>query len=286
MWQELVSGIAVGALYVLLALGFTVTLGIGDMVNLAYGSTVVAGMYTVFELNELGLSVYLAVVAAMVVCTVVSLVIYVLAIAPSRRAGTGHREQIVYTLVITSAMAIAFQLFFGGGLKGLPFTNEMALTFGGVSIDAARLVAFVVASAVTITFIVWLKFSMIGKLIAMTGKYTDSAYAIGVPVSRVFVGVFCIGGALAGLAGGLLMTILPVSPTLGLQFLIIALIVSIAGRLSFLGVGLVGLAYGIGQSVLNSHTSGSTASTIIFAAFLIVLSLDRVFSARIGRRRA
>src|SRR5690606_3990279 len=138
----------------------------------------------------------------------------------------------------------------------------------------------------TVALVLWLRCSTIGRLVLMTGKYTESAYAIGVPVPWVFLAVFCLGGALAGLAGGLLMTILPVSPTIGLQFLIIALIVSIAGRLSFAGVGLVGLAYGVGQAVLSSKLSGSATAMLIFAAFLGVLSLERIFIGRAARRQA
>lgn len=282
---------SVGALYVLLALGFAVTLGIGEMVNLAHGGTVVAGMYAVYALStSFSVPVYLAVVAAVAVCTLLSLVIYLVAIEPSRRSGGGHadshREQVIYTLVITSALAIVFQLFFGGALKGLPFTQSEPVRLLGVSLSSARLIALVVATVVTVALVLWLRYSTIGRLVLMTGKYTESAYAIGVPVQWVFLAVFCLGGALAGLAGGLLMTILPVSPTIGLQFLIIALIVSIAGRLAFVGVGIVGLAYGIGQAVLSSKLSGSATATLIFAAFLAVLSLERIFAGRMARRQA
>jgi len=287
MLQDIISGTTVGALYVLLALGFTVTLGIGDMVNLAHGSVVVAGMYSVFALNtEFGVSPYLAVVAATVICAALSLVIYLLAIEPSRRSGAGHREQVIYTLVITSGLAIAFQLFFGGDLKGLAFTGADVVTAGGITIAKARLVAFVIAVLVCAVFVVWLRYTTSGQLVRMTGRYTESAYAMGVPVRAVFIAVFCLGGALGGLAGGLLMTILPVSPTIGLDFLLIALIVAIAGRLSFVGVGVVGLAYGIVQAVLSNRIGGSSTALVVFVAFLAVLAAQRIFVGRLAARSA
>ncbi|HEY0639893.1 MAG TPA: branched-chain amino acid ABC transporter permease [Pseudonocardiaceae bacterium] len=286
MIQDIVSGTTVGALYVLLALGFTVSLGIGDMVNLAHGSVVVAGMYSVFALNtEFGVSPYLAVVAATLICAVLSLVVYVLAIEPSRRSGAGHREQVVYTLVITSGLAIAFQLFFGGDLKGLASGGDV-VSLAGITLSRARLVAFLVAVVVCAVFVIWLRYTTSGQLVRMTGRYTESAYAMGVPVRTVFVGVFCLGGALAGLAGGLLMTILPVSPTIGLDFLLIALIVAIAGRLSFAGIAVVGLAYGIVQAVLSNRIGGSNTALVVFVAFLAVLAAQKLFVGRLAARRA
>jgi branched-chain amino acid transport system permease protein len=288
MLEQVFSGVSIGALYVLLSLGFTTVLGIGNMVNLAHGSVVLAGMYTVLELNtSWGVPVYLAVALATVIGAIAALAIYGLAVVPSRRAvGDGHREQLVYTLVIMSMLTAVFQLFFGGELRGLSFERDTSFQFVGVNLERARLVALVVAVVVTGAFYAWLQYSTRGKLLRMTGKFPGSSYAIGVPVQRIFLVLFCLGGAMAGLAGGLLITVLPVSPTLGFEFLVIALIVSIAGRLTFLGVGIVGLAYGTAQVLLNNTTSGSSASAILFMAFLAVLSLERVFVARSGRRTA
>jgi branched-chain amino acid transport system permease protein len=120
----------------------------------------------------------------------------------------------------------------------------------------------------------------------MTGKFTASSHAIGVPVSKVFLLLFVLGGALAGLAGGLLMTIEPVTPGNAFTVLIVALLVSIAGRLTFIGVGIAGLLYGIIQVTLNSRFDSHLATSLVFVVFLLVLSFERVFSSRSGRRLA
>jgi branched-chain amino acid transport system permease protein len=287
MLAEIISGLSIGSMYVLLALGFSLCLGVGDMVNLAHGATVVAGMYVVFAfVTSLGMGTYIAVVLAAVICAVLSLLVYFVAIAPSQKTGGGHNPQIVYTLVISSLLAVVFQLIFGGGLLGLPFSEASPWSFFGVTIDPARVVAFVVAMVTSVSFVIWLRYSFAGKLLRMTGKYTEGAYAIGIPVRQVFIVIFCLGGAMAGLAGGLLMTVLPVTPTLGLDFLIIALIVSIAGRLSLIWVSVVSLVYGVAQSILNRLLDTPTAATIIFAAFLAVLALERIISTRSKVRRA
>ncbi|NYE18459.1 branched-chain amino acid ABC transporter permease [Microbacterium immunditiarum] len=286
MLAEIISGLSIGSVYVLLALGFTLTLGVGDMVNLAHGATVVAGMYVVYTLvAALGLNAYVGVVLAGVVCALLSAVVYVVAIVPSRSAGGGHNLQVVYTLVLSSLLVIIFQLVWGGQLVGLPFRQTEPWRILGVPVDPARGIAFFVAVALSAVFMVWLRYSLSGRLMRMTGRYTEGAYAIGVPVQWVFVAVFCLGGAMAGVAGGLLMTIQPVSPTLGFGFLIVALIVSIAARLSMFGVVLVGFFYGIAQAVLNSLIDPSLTSVVIFVAFLAILSIERVVSTTSNRAR-
>jgi branched-chain amino acid transport system permease protein len=284
MLDQLFSGLAIGSIYMLISLGFTLVLGIGNMVNLAHGSIVVAGMYTVYSLyTNYQISVYLGILAAIGVGAVFALGVYVLAIKPSLRNPTpdnGHRTQLVYTLLMLSFMTALFQLFFTSELLSLPFEERKAFIFLDVNIERARFVAFIIAIVVTIALYIWMQFSTLGKIVRMTGKFTESSNSIGVPVKRVFLAIFVFGGALAGLAGGLLMTVQPVAPDSSFSILIIAFIVTIAGRSSFIGVGIMGLLYGIGQVVLNARLDSHTATSVVFLAFLLVLSLDKILSAK------
>jgi branched-chain amino acid transport system permease protein len=288
MLGQLFSGLAIGSIYMLIALGFTLVLGIGNIVNLAHGSVVVTGMYTVYELNtKHNFPVYLAVLVAVVVGALVALIIYGVAIIPSfKRTNNTHRDQLVYTLLIMSLITAIHQLLFTGQLLSLSFEKRDAFIFLGVNIERPRLIAFIVAIIVTGALYAWLQFTTQGKLLRMTGKFTASSHAIGVPVSKVFLLLFVLGGALAGLAGGLLMTVEPVAPGNAFSVLIVALLVAIAGRLTFIGVGIAGILYGITQVVLNSKFDSHLATALVFIAFLLVLSFERVFSSRSGRRLA
>lgn len=290
MLDQLFSGLAIGSIYMLIALGFTLVLGIGNMVNLSHGSIVVAGMYTVYALHtDLDTPIYLAVIVAMGVGAILSSIIYGLAIKPSiRRPSTdnGHRDQLVYTLLMMSVMTALFQLIFTSELLSLPFEEVRAVEILGVNVERARLIAFIVAVVATALLYAWMQFSTRGKILRMTGKFTESSHAIGVPVKRVFFSLFIFGGALAGLAGGLLMTVQPVSPISSFEILIVAFIVTIAARLTFIGVGVMGLLYGIAQVMLNSRVDSHLATALVFLAFLAVLSFDKLLSAKTRVRKA
>jgi branched-chain amino acid transport system permease protein len=280
--QELVSGLTVGGVYVLLALGFTLALGMGDLVNLAHGAFVVAGMYVVYEgVVEHNLNQYLAVALAPVFVGGGSYVVYRLVMERARRGG--HRDQIIYSLLVLGALGVVYQLFYGEkGLVALP-GGSSTVSFAGATVSSARLVAFVVALIVTALLAYVASRTTVGRLVRATASYESGARAIGVPVDRVFAGVFVASGATAGLAGGLMMTFLPVDPTLGLDFLLIALIVSIAGRLTFVGCVVIGLLYGVATTSLTAHFSNAVATLSIFIAFLLVLAGGEALAFR-GRR--
>jgi len=290
MLDQLFSGLAIGSIYMLIALGFTLVLGIGNMVNLSHGAIVVAGMYTVYSLHtDFNAPIYFAVIVAVGTGAVLSAIIYGLAIKPSiRRPSTdnGHRDQLVYTLLMMSVMTALFQLLFTGELLSLPFGEVRAVEILSVNVERARLVAFIVAVVATALLYAWMQFSTRGKILRMTGKFTESSHAIGVPVKRIFLSLFIFGGALAGLAGGLLMTVQPVSPVSSFEILIVAFIVTIAARLTFVGVGVMGLLYGIAQVMLNSRLDSHLATALVFLAFLAVLSFDKLLSAKTRVRKA
>jgi len=281
--QELLSGLTVGGVYTLLALGFTLALGMGDLVNLAHGAFVVGGMYVVYEcVVTYDLNQYVAVVLAAAIVGVGAFVIYKAVMERARRGG--HRDQIIYSLVVLGALEVIFQLFFAQqGLVALPGGSK-SVQIAGATVSTARLVAFVVALAVTILLAYVTSRTTLGRIVRATAWYESGSRAIGVPVEWVFAGVFVASGVLAGLAGGLMMTFLPVEPTLGLNFLLIALIVSIAGRLTFVGCVTIGLLYGVATTVLTAHVGNATSEFVIFGAFLIIIALGE--AAAFGKRVA
>lgn len=287
MTQALVPGVLMGGLFALLALGFTVKLRIADLVNVAHGSFVVLGMYVVLTaVNSYGLPVYPSVVLAAVVVGALAYPLYKVMMEPARRSG--HREQIVYTLLLLSALELLYQLQFGGQLQRLQAPRSAMVIFG-VTVNRAQVIAGVVAILVALLLYLVFRYTYIGKMTEVAGKHEGGARAIGIPVERVFAGVFVLGSSLAGLAGGLIMTFQPVSPFLALEYVLIALIVAIAARLSFPGVLLLGLLYGVLLEVLRRWLGPDAAVIFVFVGFLAVIGgevlLDAVKRLAAGRRR-
>lgn len=277
MTQAILTGLTVGGVYVLLGLGLTLQLGVADIVNLAHGSFVVAGMYFVYVMVvNLGLPLYAAVILSVPVFALVGAVMYKLYFEPARHRG--HRDQVIYSLLLLGALAVLFQIAFGSDLVSIP-TQAKNLEVLGASVDPHRIVALVVSLVVAAAIAFFLSRTTAGKAVRAAAQYEEGARSIGIPVELVFVGVFATGSALAGLAGGLLVTFLPVSPELALQYLIIVLVVAIAGRLTLLGCTLVGLGYGVLQVTLQQQFGPVASELLIFGGFLFVLALGATMPA-------
>lgn len=269
MTQAILSGLLVGGLYALLGLGFALKLRVANTVNLAYGGFVAVGMYATLALvNDVGLSTYVAVVASGLVVAALSYVVHLVMIgAPG---STSHQEQMIYTLILLFALQIALQWGFGSAFQTLE-TPGVPVVIGDAVVSQAQVIAGVVAVALALALFFVFKYTEFGKTMEVAGTYPEGARAIGVPVERVYRGVFVLGGAIAGISGGLIMTFQPVDPYLGLDFVLVALVVSIVARLSFWGCLVAGLGYGLLQSLLQREIGPDPAQIAIFVLFLIVL---------------
>lgn len=271
MLQVLFSGLAIGSLYALLSMGFTLKLGTASIVDLSHGAFVVVGGYFVyFCVTELGLNPYVAVIGAAIATTLVSIVVYLLFIGPSRLGSGGHEEQLVYGLLLLSAAGLALQLAFGTELRTLPTSPDAVEIFGAFA-PRAHIVVFVIAILVAIALYWIFSRSIIGKIARIAGAYEKGARSIGIPVERVFFGIFLVGGALAGLAGGLAITIIPIEPYSGFLFLTVAFLVSISSGLGLGKTATVGLAYGIVEAAFNRYVGATFGQVFTYAFFIVVI---------------
>jgi len=123
------------------------------------------------------------------------------------------------------------------------------------------------------------RFTALGKSMEIAGKYPEGAAAIGLPVERLYRYVWLIGSAMALLGGVFLVAGTPVTPFLGLEYLVIAVIVSISARLSFAGVVAAAILLGLGNPVLVAITQDpQLASVAVYGFFLCVIALTPLVS--------
>ena len=273
MNQAILSGLAVGSAYVLMSLGFALDLEVCDIVNAAHGAFVVLGMYVMLKLVGSGWLVPWAIAAAAGAVALVSVPVYVLLVGPAR-ASAGHRLQLVYTLLLLIASPAVFQIFFGGNIL------TVAHNFSSVSVAGGTLSSIEVASiAAAVVFTAGLhliaRHTTIGKIAYAAGRYPLGARAIGISITRVYTLVFVLAGALAGLAGGLIVSFQPVSPSLGLELVSVVFLVVIVGRTSLAGCLILGFAYGVVQALLNFYAPAALSATSTYLVFLIALVLAR-----------
>jgi branched-chain amino acid transport system permease protein len=269
MSYALISGLMVSGTYLLLSLGFTLMLRIADIVNLAHGSFVAGGMYLVILLvNDLNVpylpSIPLAVLLGLLPC----LLMYELVLRNARREG--HRPQIIYTLLLLSLLQVVMQIGFGPDLVSLQI-EARAWDVLGIAIRQEQVIGFFVAVVVCVALFVVFRFTAVGKSVEIAGKYPDGARAIGLPVERLYRLVFLTGSAMALLAGALIIPTAPASPFVGLDYLVTAVVIAFAARLSFPGCVATSLLYGVGYQLLLWITDKPPVATILIYAILLAV---------------
>jgi branched-chain amino acid transport system permease protein len=286
----IVSGLMVSGMYLLLSLGFTVMLRIADMPNLAHGSFVVGGMYLVLvSVNDLGLPYFPSIPIAVIVGLLPCIVLYEAVLRGARKEG--HRPQIVYTLLLLSLLQVVYQIVFGADLQTLNIGGH-AWTILGVTVRREQVIGFFVAVIVCAALFAVFRTTAIGKAMEISGKYPEGAQSIGLPVENLYRLVFLLGSAMALLAGALIMSTTPVSPFIAVEYLVIAVVISIAARLSFTGCVAAAVLYGVGYQVLVQILNRPTLATIIiYGVFLVVIVATpwaKQFAAsfRVSRRAA
>ena len=297
-WVTLtVAGLAMGALIFIIASGLTIVFGLMDVINFGHGAFVTIGAYIGYSvlaalpglsvagpLGELALTL-LAVVAAMLATGALGLVFERLILRPVYGS---HLKQILVTtggLIILQQLAIvvwgpvAIHLDRPAFLKG-------ALVFGSTIIESYRIVAMVVGLALLIGLEFVLSRSKIGLLVRAGVEDKEMVEALGYRIRRVFIGVFALGSAFAGLGGlmwGLYQETIDVS--LGSETLILAFIVVIIGGLGsvegcFLGALLVGLV-----ASYTAYLAPKLALVSNIALMLAILMWRPQGLYPVGRRR-
>jgi len=297
-WVTLtVAGLATGALIFIIASGLTIVFGLMDVINFGHGAFVTIGAYIGYSvlaalpglsvagpLGELALTL-LAVVAAMLATGALGLVFERLILRPVYGS---HLKQILVTtggLIILQQLAIvvwgpvAIHLDRPAFLKG-------ALVFGSTIIESYRIVAMVVGLALLVGLEFVLSRSKIGLLVRAGVEDKEMVEALGYRIRRVFIGVFALGSAFAGLGGlmwGLYQETIDVS--LGSETLILAFIVVIIGGLGsvegcFLGALLVGLV-----ASYTAYLAPKLALVSNIALMLAILMWRPQGLYPVGRRR-
>ena len=271
----LISGISLGSVYAIIALGYTMVYGIAKMLNFAHGDVIMVGGYICYcALNYAGLPVPLAVILAMATCTALGVVIEGLAYRPLRQATS--------LAVLITAIGVSYflqngaQLLWGANNKMFPsFISGDALTLfdGQLHVSAATLVT-IVAGIVIMAALTWFTGNTkTGKAMRAVSEDKGAAQLMGINVNTTISVTFAIGSALAAVAGVLYMASYPILvPTTGSMPGIKAFTAAVFGGIGSIPGGLLGgILLGIIESMAKAYISTNLANAIVFAVLIVVL---------------
>ena len=271
----LVSGVSLGSVYAIIALGYTMVYGIAKMLNFAHGDVIMVGAYISFcTTSYLHLPAWLSVVFAVAVCTALGVVIEGLAYKPLRQAGS--------LAVLITAIGVSYflqngaQLLWTSNIKMFPsfFSASPIEFFGGeLKITIAAIVT-VAACVVIMLGLTWFTGrTRMGKAMRACSEDKAAAQLMGINVNATISMTFAIGSALAAIAGVLFCSVYPtLTPTTGSMPGIKAFTAAVFGGIgSIPGALLGGVLLGVIEIFASAYISTQMSNAIVFAVLIVVL---------------
>jgi len=273
--QYLINGISIGAVYAIIALGYTMVYGIAKMLNFAHGDVIMVGAYISFCVtNYLGLPAIVSVVAAMAVCTVLGVLIEALAYRPLR--GTASLAVLITAIGVSYFLQNAAQLIWTSNSKNFSSVVTMSpikLFNGQLIITGEVLLTAAVSAVVMVGLHLFTTKTKTGKAMRAVSEDRDAAQLMGINVNRTISMTFAIGSALAAIAGILMCsTIKSLMPTTGSMPGIRAFTAAVFGGIgSIPGAMLGGILLGVIESLSKAYISPQFSDAIVFGVLIIIL---------------
>jgi branched-chain amino acid transport system permease protein len=267
-FQFLMSGLTVGAVYALVALGFTLVYNASEVVNFAQGEFVMlGGMVTVF-VAAAGVPLPLAALVAVVVAVGIGLLLYWLAIAPAR--GASAVTLIIITIGASILLRGAAQILVDKHLHKLPaFSGDVPLNLFGAAVQPQSFWVLGGTAAIVVLLYVFMERTVLGKAVHATAANRLAARLVGINTTTVMVLAFG-GSAAIGAVAGILIT--PITLTSYDVGTLLALKGFAAAMLGGMGSPLGALVGGILLGLLEAFGAGYISSTYKDGfAFIIIL---------------
>lgn len=271
--QVWVEALYVGAVYGLVALGFTIIYAPTRVLNFAQGEFFVLGAAVLYQLASLQrVPVGVAVLVALVLAVVMGVVQERMIMLPVRLSGSRFAW-----IIATLAAALIFQALFAIRFAGSTVLRPQPLLSGsfqvaGLGLDYQRVLLVLVAVAIMVGYDQFLRRSLYGRAIRATAHDADTAVLMGIGVKGVVLASFVISALVCAVAGLLAAPVLAIQPASGLLFTVKGFTAAVLGGVGAPRGALVGgLLIGVLDSVLRNLVSSSIGNIAVLAVLAAVL---------------
>jgi branched-chain amino acid transport system permease protein len=268
--QVLINGLSLSAIYVLIALGFTLLFGIMRVVNFAHGAFAMLGGYALFYLyGVFKLPYALAVPLGAALVAVASLVLEALVF---RWFYQKMLQSMIGLLGLNLAVVFSAVLIWDVYQRSIPPAFAGVLQLGGLILPTDRLMVIGIAAVVLALFWVFMTKSRYGLAMRATAQDVEIAQSQGIDTRTIYRLAFLVAIFMTALAGGLYAQIYSLSPFMGDRPLLVAFVVVILGGMgSIPGAALGGVILGFTESFLATFYGASVSSFVSFAVVILLL---------------
>lgn len=272
----LISGVSLGSVYAIIALGYTMVYGIAKMLNFAHGDVIMVGGYMIFiGVSNLGLPPILSVLISMILCTILGVTIERIAYRPLRNASSSLAV-LITAIGVSYLLQNAALLIFGSNTKA--FTSVVSIKSinlfdGSINISGVTIVTILTCIVIMIGLMLFINKTKAGQAMLAVSEDKGAAQLMGINVNATIALTFAIGSALAAIAGALLCSAYPsLTPYTGSMPGIKAFVAAVFGGIgSIPGAFIGGILLGVIENLSKAYISSKLSDAIVFAVLIVVL---------------
>ena len=278
--QQVINGLSLGAIYALIALGYTMVYGVLRLINFAHGDVYMLGAFAGFYLaNALGLdanpSVIWAIVVtmgAMAICAGIGVLIERLAYRPVRHHP--RLTALITAIGVSLLLEYGGQVVFGATPRFFPqMVRSETYAAGGVQITNQNLLIIVVALVVMLALEFIVHRTRIGKAMRATSYNLSVAKLMGINTDFVIAFTFALGSALAAAGGVMVALAIPrIDPLMGLMTGLKAFVAAVLGGIGNIPGAMVGgLVIGLMETWLSATAYSTYRDAVAFGVLILIL---------------
>jgi len=270
--QLLVSGLGMGFIFALIAIGLTLIYGVMDVVNFAHGEFLMVAMYASFlAWQAWGVDPIVAVPVVAAAMFAFGVGVYWLLVR--RVLGKSMHSQIFATFGLMVFLQALAQFLFGADYRAVQQSVLSGVVeIGGIALPGPQLASMAGASVATALLYVLVFRTRTGRLLRAASQDRVAASTLGIDADRMYALAWGIGAAAVGAAGALLSSFYPVFPRVGGAFVLVAyVVVALGGFGSIHGALVAGVLIGLLQTLAGFYVSSQLKFVPVYALYLLVV---------------
>ena len=274
--QSIINGLNQGAVYALVALGYTMVYGILRMINFALSDFILVGSYTLFYTIPLmvaaGMPAWLSVVVAIAVCVVVGVTVEQVAYKPVR--GAGSMSALITALAMSLFLENLALVLFGANPKSVPEIFSLpTLKVLGITLPSKYLVTLAIGILIMFGLHIFIKKTTLGKAMRAVPEDKQASTLVGINVNRVITTTFAIGSGLAAVAALMYCSTYPRCTTeMGTMLGIKSFIAAVLGGIgSIPGAMIGGIVIGLLEIFIKVYLAPGWYEAITYSILIVVL---------------
>ena len=200
------DGLSLGAIYALIALGYTMVYGIAKMLNFAHGDIIMVGAYAVFTTLAAGGNLAIGVLASVIVCTLMGIIIEKVAYRPLR--GVTPIAVLITAIGVSYLLQSIAQLIFGAKAQSVSLPSLGAVSIAGTNVSVSSILTMGISAVIMVALTLFIKKTRTGRAMIAVSEDRGAAQLMGINVNKIITVTFAIGSIPGAMIGGVLLGVI------------------------------------------------------------------------------